>query len=284
MNVTRYDSADAFLDVAQPVLMMAEAENNLLLGVALGIARNPSAARDPYLTTVSDGSGTVACAVHIAPFNLVITRAHRDAIAALARHAFDSIRDLEGVTGPSRSAEDFALAWSKLAKVQPMPRTRLRIHETRKVVDSELPAPTGHFRPAFPADLETLTAWAEVFISDARIPQPVDARMVVSDAIGRGRLHVWDTGQPVSMAAWTGKTPGGVRINFVYTPRELRGKGYGTACVKALTQQQLEQGSAFCWLYTDVSSAASPNIFKRIGYRPVSDVCEYDLRPGAGSQ
>lgn len=80
------------------------------------------------------------------------------------------------------------------------------------------------------------------------------------------------------MAAWTGKTPSGVRINFVYTPRELRGRGYATACVSALTRQQLEQGSAFCWLYTDLSTAASPNIFKRIGYRPVSDVSEYYLR------
>jgi predicted GNAT family acetyltransferase len=80
------------------------------------------------------------------------------------------------------------------------------------------------------------------------------------------------------MAAWTGKTPNGVRINFVYTPRELRGKGYATACVKALTRQQLDQGNAFCWLYTDVSGTASPNIFKRIGYWPVSDVAEYNLK------
>ena len=278
MDVTRYDSADAFLQVAQPLLMMAEAENNLLLGVAQGIARNPSAAKDPYLATVSGASGVLACAVHIAPFNLVITRANREPIAALARNAFESIPDLEGVTGPSRSADDFALAWSKLSSVEPVLGMRLRIHETRRVVDSDLGPPPGHFRAAVPSDLELLTAWAERFVSDARIRERVDAAVVVSDAIARRRLHVWDNGQPVSMAAWTGKTPSGVRINFVYTPRELRGKGYGTACVKALTKQQLEQGNAFCWLYTDVSSAASPNIFKRIGYWPVSDVSEYYLR------
>ena len=110
------------------------------------------------------------------------------------------------------------------------------------------------------------------------MPEPVDAiarrrgrdQARTAACVGRRR--------PVSMAAWTGKTPNGVRINFVYTPRELRGKGYGTACVKALTRQQLEQGNAFCWLYTDVSSAASPNIFKRIGYWPVSDVAEYYLK------
>ena len=278
MQVTRYETAEAFLAAAQPLLMMAEAENNLLLGVAQGIARNPSAAKEPYLATVSGTAGVLACAVYIAPFKLVITRANREPIAALARDAFAAVPQLDGVSGPSRSADDFAMAWSKLSGVEPTLSMRMRIHETRKVVDSDLPPPPGHFRRAAEPDVKLLAAWTDAFVSEARIPEPVDATRIVQDAIARGRLHVWDDARPVSMAAWTGKTPNGVRINFVYTPRELRGKGYGTACVKALTTQQLEQGNAFCWLYTDVSSAASPNIFKRIGYWPVSDVAEYYLR------
>jgi predicted GNAT family acetyltransferase len=278
MNVTRYETAEAFLQVAQPLLMMAEAENNLLLGVAQGIARNPSAAKNPYLATVGTNAGVLACAVHIAPFKLVITRANREPIAALARDVFEAIPHVDGVTGPSRSADDFALAWNKISGVEPMLGMRLRIHETRKVVDSDLPTPSGHFRQATPADSDLLTAWTDAFVADARIPEPINASVIVKDAIQRDRLHVWEDNAPVSMAAWTGKTPSGVRINLVYTPRELRGKGYGTACVKALTKQQLEQGNAFCWLYTDISSAASPNIFKRIGYWPVSDVSEYYLK------
>jgi predicted GNAT family acetyltransferase len=278
MHVTRYESAEAFLEVAQPLLMMAEAENNLLLGVAQGIARNPSAAKDPYLATVAGDAGVLACAVYIAPFKLVITRANREPIAALARDVFETVPQLDGVSGPSRSADDFALAWSKLSGVEATLGMRMRIHETRKVVDSDLPSPPGQFRPAAPPDVKLLARWTEAFVSEARIPEPVDATRIVEDAITRGRLHVWADGSPVSMAAWTGKTPNGVRINFVYTPRNLRGKGYGTACVKALTTQQLEQGNAFCWLYTDASSAASPNIFKRIGYWPVSDVSEYYLK------
>jgi predicted GNAT family acetyltransferase len=278
MNVTRYETAEAFLQVAQPVLMTAEAENNLLLGVAQGIARNPEAAKQPYLATVGTETSVLACAVHIAPFKLVITRASREPIAALARDVFDAVPQLDGVTGPSRSAEDFSLAWSKLSGVEPVLGMRLRIHETRKVVDSDIPAAPGHFRRAAPDDLSLLAKWAEVFVSEARIPEPVDASRIVEDAIRRGRLHVWENQEPVSMAAWTGKTPNGVRINFVYTPRELRGKGYATACVKALTKQQLEEGNAFCWLYTDISNAASSHIFKRVGYWPVSDVSEYYLK------
>ena len=278
MVVTRYQSAQDFLAVAQPLLMLAEAENNLILGIAQGIARNPAAAQNPYLAAVSGPGGVLACAVHVAPFKIVITRANREPIAALAKDAYDTIPDAEGVTGPARSASDFALAWSRLSGVEPTLGMRLRIHETRKVVDSGFPPPPGRFRPATPEDQDLLAAWAAVFVAEARIPDTVDTSRVVADAIARGRLHVWEDGEPASMAAWTGKTPNGVRINFVYTPRERRGKGYGTACVSALTRQQLEQGNAFCWLYTELSSAASPNIFKRIGYWPVSDVAEYYVR------
>ena len=278
MNVTRYDSAESFLKEALPLLMIAEAENNLILGVAQGLARNPSAAKDPYLATVEDGGYVLACAVYIAPYKLLITRANRKPIVALACDVFQVLPDLDGVSGPARSAQDFVTAWSKLSGIPARIGMRLRIHETRAVIDSGLPKPPGLLRPATIGDLEQLTGWTETFVAEARLPENVDAAAVVGDGIKRGRLHVWDDGGPVSMAAWTGKTPNGVRLNFVYTPRERRGKGYATACVSALTRQQIEKGSAFCWLYADLSSAASPNIFKRIGYWPVSDVTEYYLK------
>jgi len=278
MDVTRYDTAQAFLDAAQAVLMNAEAENNLILGVAQGIARNPAAAVRPYLATVGNADGVVACAVHIAPYKIVVTRASREPIDALAKDVFAAVPGLDGVTGPARSAGDFALAWSRLSGIAATPGMRLRIHETRKVTGPNLPPPSGCLRAANLDDRDLLTSWTTEFVAEAHVPDPVDASRVVSDAIARGRLYVWDDGGPVSMAAWTGKTPNGVRINFVYTPRESRGKGYASACVAALTRQQLEQGNAFCWLYTDVSTPSSSNLFKRIGYWPVSDVAEYYLK------
>lgn len=279
MIVTRHDSAESFLSVATPLLMLSEAENNLIIGVAQGIARNPERAKDPYLATVAHDSRVLACAVYLAPSKLVVTRANREPIVALAQDAFQAVPTIEGVTGPDRSATDFAFAWGKLSGIEPRAGMRLRIHETRGVNEAVQRTPNGRFRAAEVGDLELLTSWTDVFTREVGIPEPIDSAAVVGDAIRRQRLYVWDDqGQPVSMAAWSGKTPNGVRIIFVYTPRELRGNGYGTACVAELTRQQLAQGSAFCWLYTDRSSAAAPHIFKRIGYRPVSDVREYYLQ------
>lgn len=279
MIVTRHLSADDFLAIAEPLLMLAEAENNLILGVARGIARNPSAARDPYLATVSDGPSVLACAVYIAPYKVVITSAGQEAIDVLAQDVFDAIPQVGAVTGPARSAADFAVAWSRRSGFEPIAGMRFRIHEVRALQEPAPRSASGRFRPALGADQDLLASWMIAFAHEAGLPEQIDAPRVVADAIGRGRLFVWEDDQTVSMAGWAGKTPNGVRINLVYTPKERRRQGYGTACVSAITSQLLAEGHAFCWLYTDQSSSAGTTLFTRLGYRPVSDVAEYYLKP-----
>ena len=67
----------------------------------------------------------------------------------------------------------------------------------------------------------------------------------------------------------------GITVNLVYTPPELRGRGYASACVAALSQQLLDAGWEFCTLYTDLANPTSNSIYQRIGYRPVCDSNEY---------
>jgi hypothetical protein len=83
---------------------------------------------------------------------------------------------------------------------------------------------------------------------------------------------IWDDGQAVSMAGFGGRTPNGIRIGPVYTPPELRGRGYASALTAALTQRLLDEGRQFCFLFTDLANPTSNSIYQRIGYRPVSDV------------
>ena len=79
------------------------------------------------------------------------------------------------------------------------------------------------------------------------------------------------------MAGWSGPTAHGIRVNAVYTPVELRGQGYASATVAALSQLLLDRGYRFCCLYTDLSNPTSNAIYKRIGYDPVTDSSVYRL-------
>ena len=99
----------------------------------------------------------------------------------------------------------------------------------------------------------------------------VDARL---DGSSGGLVLWWHDGVPVSMAGFGGPTPNGNRVGPVYTPPELRGRGYATACVAELTARLLNE-KRFVFLYTDLANPTSNSIYQKIGYRPVCDVDQY---------
>ncbi len=60
-----------------------------------------------------------------------------------------------------------------------------------------------------------------------------------------------------------------VRVSLVYTPPELRGRGYAGAVTAAASQQALRAGAQELLLYTDLANPVSNSVYQRIGYRPV---------------
>ena len=64
-------------------------------------------------------------------------------------------------------------------------------------------------------------------------------------------------------------------VGLVYTPPELRRKGYATACVAGVCREILKSGYDFCALYTDLSNPTSNSIYIKIGFKPVCDSVQY---------
>jgi len=87
-----------------------------------------------------------------------------------------------------------------------------------------------------------------------------------------GGVVIWEDASPVSFAGFGNPTPTGIRVGPVYTPRELRRRGYATALVAALTDVLLRRGRRHCFLFTDLANPTSNSIYQRIGYTPVTDV------------
>ena len=132
-------------------------------------------------------------------------------------------------------------------------------------------------RLADASDRELLLAWVGAFAGrryarDPRRPRApsgsIDARLAGGDA----GFALWEAGgRPVSLVGFGGPTPNGIRIGPVYTPPELRGRGYASALTAQLSQRQLDCGRRFCFLYTDLANPTSNAIYMRIGYEQVCD-------------
>ena len=246
--------------------MRREAENVLMLGVA----SSTSAAE--HLLTVERGRDCVMAGLQSGA-NLILSRGPASAVDALVERLIADNASLPGVTGPVEEAGRFSDLWRARTGQRTRLHMHMRVHELTEVVPPK--RPSGEFRPAAVSDVAPLAAWADDLHVVLRTEDPPPGEESVRKRIGQGRMYVWDTGAPVSMAACDGPTPRGMRINFVYTPPEHRGHGYASACVADLSQLLLDQGCRFCALFTDLANPVSNRIYARLGYRPVCDFDEY---------
>jgi predicted GNAT family acetyltransferase len=137
------------------------------------------------------------------------------------------------------------------------------------------PRVPGILRPYTAADEEIAVRWLGAFAAEALGGEAVeDAREFLKRRLDDpdAGLALWEDDRPVSLAGFAGPTPSGIRVAPVYTPPELRRRGYATALVAELTQMLLAGGRRFCFLFTDRTNPTSNSIYQQVGYEPVADV------------
>jgi predicted GNAT family acetyltransferase len=120
------------------------------------------------------------------------------------------------------------------------------------------------------------------FAVDAGMGHPEAAPAAMQHAVRNRRLYVWERdGQMVSMVGHNVPIAGTVRVGPVYTPAQLRGRGYASAATAALSQTLLDAGAQRCMLYTDLANPISNHIYAKIGYERVSEWEEWRFTPRA---
>lgn len=276
LHIQTCSSPDAFVRRAEPWLLEAEAENNLLLGLGRKLQESVAGFEPPiFLATIEDAGAVVGCAFRTPPFKLGITRMPEEALPLLVDEVERVYRDIPAVLGPEPQARVFAALWSERRGVAARAGMRQGIYQLERVIPpSRLPA--GRLRTGSQEDVRLVVTWLSAFSAEAGLP-PVDAERKAAEDVARGALCLWEDGEPRSMAGEVAHTPHGARIGYVYTPPEWRGRGYASACVAGLSQRVLGSGRRFCFLYTDLSNPTSNAIYQRIGYERVCDVTDYEF-------
>ncbi len=279
MEVRFFDDIDAFAAVAVPHLEAREAENNLPIGIVTAIRSGQYSEHPPLLMTVEDGGQPMAVALRTPPHDLIVSfDVSAEAVAAIAAALRERGEDLPGVMADVATAAAFAKAWRGLGG----PRFELaRSERIYRLEAVRAPAQVaGGMRTATEDDSGLAESWLEAFARDTGEAGRGDAARTVGRFIparpGTGALMLWEVDdEPVSMAGYSGPTPRGMRVSAVYTPPSLRGRGYASACVAALSQHLLNEGRRFCFLFTDLANPTSNHIYQQIGYGPVCDVSHY---------
>jgi len=282
--ITTYRQASDFLARAQAELERNEVLNGLPLGITLHLYKFPERIKiRPYLATVEDEGKLLVAAVMTPPFRLIVTSNQVDAFGEAPSLLIHNLREhgwpVPGVLGPSSLSDLFAQTWTSLTVEVAHLRTQERIFELTKVI-APRPGP-GELRIATPDDTALVVRWIKAFQEEALHTSLSDEEALAwaRRGIGNGEVYLWvlSDGAIVSLLATTRPVSRVISIASVYTPPELRGQGYASRSVAALSQHLLDSGWQRCSLFTDLSNPTSNSIYQRVGYRPVRDFNEYDF-------
>jgi predicted GNAT family acetyltransferase len=273
VSVRALDDPREFLDLAGPLLLADEARNNLPLGICGTILDLPGRYPEKCFWVVLGGHEPVAAALRTPPYNLVLAAPRDD--AALEELAAGIDAELPGLVGAHPEVDRFAEAWCRPRGLEHEVLRDQGVYSLDRV--QPVPAAPGSWRDATRDDEALLVDWFVAFATEVLEeddPGRDEAKHGVSERLGArdGGFAIWeDEGRPVSMSGWGGPTPNGIRIGPVYTPPELRGRGYATSLVAEQSQWLLDSGRAFCFLFTDMANPTSNAIYRRIGYAQVAE-------------
>ena len=283
--LVEHPSAGAFLERAGPWLREREDHHNLILSLARSRAAvgsgvpmgGPEAKRAPeaLFGSVEEGGRVVGCVACVAPYRALLTALPIEAAPAVGALLAERFHELPGIVGPRPIGLAVARCWAEVRGGSFREGMRQGLYRLESVVQTT--RTSGRMRVAGAEDSGLARAWCEAFAQETGIDYAV-TEATLDRWLGAGALWLWEVdGEAGGMAVAQGRTAHGIRIGFVYTPPHLRGRGHASGLVGALSQKMLDDGCAFCVLYTDLANPTSNAIYGRLGYEPIGEVVDVHL-------
>jgi predicted GNAT family acetyltransferase len=281
MHVKGYKNANDFLNETRDFLEQNEAANNVILGTCLRLSNQTSENHNhSYFASIEENGKLTLVAMMTPPFSIILYSdkiVTEYGVSLLIQDLVDKDFDVPGVMASPELAKLFSTTWSKLRGYNIIDGLNMRAYELVKVNHPQYCQ--GDFRVAKEEDLKIVSTWIYNLEKDEGSDISYEqAYEMAKNKINNGQLYVWEDNVPVSMACTARSTTNGIVINMVYTPPELRGKGYASSCVASLSHRLLNIGYKFCSLVTDLSNPTSNSIYVKIGYKPVCDYISYSFK------
>ncbi|ACJ82320.1 GNAT family N-acetyltransferase [Bacillus paranthracis] len=263
-----YEEIVNFKEEVTPFLEKNEQENNLILGVLqmvhqpifMGIAKQGEEIAVVFLQTEEKKQIIVAT-----------SEIAEEDIVELAKKLAEVYPNVPGLIGNKKIVQRLAEEIAVLANKKTTVAMEQGIYELKQVKKKW----NGDevFREVNSDELTLIEQWIYQFCEDVNLPTTKEeAKQTAHTLITNHRLFGLEVdGKLVSVAAKTRPTKNNITVNFVYTPKEERKKGYASNCVAALSQRMLDEGYKTTTLYTDLANPTSNKIYQEIGYEQIAE-------------
>lgn len=279
MKIKSFDNVNDFLKVSEELLLQNESFYNLKLGLSGAIQKNNIHVSSPLYFALFDNEILAGCALRTDPEKpLAISKMSKDAIEILIVSLIEQEISLSGVIGEVETANIFKELWLKKHQLNFKLNIHLGIYETKAIIS---PKNTTEIIQGTENYIDVIFKFVKGFSMDCfpnREHKDEDIQKLCARHINNKSLYLLknDSGEIVSMAANTRGSTNGGTISLVYTPPELRGKGYGSIVTAKVSEIVLKE-KKFANLFTDLTNPISNSIYQKIGYKMIGENIHYDF-------
>ncbi|MBJ8094001.1 MULTISPECIES: GNAT family N-acetyltransferase [Bacillus] len=263
-----YEDVLRFKEDVTSFLGENEQGNNLILGVLqvvqepifMGVAKQGEEIAVVFLQTEEKIQMIVAT-----------SEISEEDIAELAKELTKVYPDIPGFIGNKKVIQKLAEEIAILERKKTTLGMEQGVYELKRVKKKW--SGDGIFRAVNSDELPLIEQWIHQFCEDVKLPTTKEeAKQTAYTLITTNRLFGLEVGgKLVSVAAKTRPTTNNITVNFVYTPKEERKKGYASICVAELSQRMLDEGYKTTTLYTDLANPTSNKIYQEIGYEKIME-------------
>ncbi len=225
-----------------------------------------------------EGERITAVVAHYWNHNLVLQApVHLDSICRAVVEA--SQRPISGLIGPNEQVnlakEAFGIDESTVQMDESENLYSLRLDDL--IVPGILSSGTVSGRRIEARDLELIARWTAAYsveaLGETDGPQLLQScRASAERSLAKGRTWVLeDHGQPVACSSFNTATKEAVQVGGVWTPPELRGRGYGRSVVGASLMDAHREGVHKAILFTGESNIPAQRAYAALGFRHIGD-------------
>ena len=279
MDLQIYEDPRTFRAFADPFYGADTFRHTIALTVMarfLGVPRDEA----PIMGTLHDNGELIGVALRTPPWPVIVSGLPTDPglLDSFLTQWLEADPGLPGVSGPIENAQPVADAWIRHTGGSTSVRLASRLFQLGELVP---PTTTGRAREATEDDIDLLVRWRLEFHHQAvhfqHLPDEGDAPVRRMFENGDSIILWEDGGKPVAWALASAPIGGMSRIGPVYTPKEHREHGYGSAVTAAVAQHAMNAGAHDVMLFTDLTNPVSNSIYQKIGFRPVYDSTELEF-------
>jgi len=246
---------------------------------AAGLVDRGEPLQGTYVAALEAGR-LIGVAAHFWNGMLVLQTPDPGALEPIARATIRrSGRELQGLAGPRGQVENAVRALGLEGRPTSLD-SREKLYEL-ELEDLRVPdaLASGRFLCRRPdaAELELLAAWrAEFSIESLGLTDGEELRAVSRAELARQDADgaVWivvDGDRPVSHSAFNARLPDVVQVGGVWTPRELRGRGYARCAVAGSLLAARRDGVKRAVLFTAQENGSARAAYEALGFRVTGD-------------